>query len=386
MSFRDWLFGYKNNADNTISFNACTFDMPVELFYKKLAIDSSVNLIANAMVKARFRTLEKGKLKKGETHYLFNVKPNKNQNASEFIHEMVSNLLHNNEMLVVMVNDELYLADDWEKTEFAIKENMYNKVSIGDFTFDRPFNESEVFYFKMNNANILNVMDGLYNSYAKLLMASMNSYKRKNSKKFFVKIASSFSQMDDDQDDLSEMLSEQFKKFFNSDGDSLWPLEEGLELEDASAKSTNDKGDSRDTRAIIDDIFDFVAIAFHIPKGLLKGDVADVSDMTDNFLTFCVNPIAELVADEINSKMYTKTEYLSGTRLVVDTRMIKAVDVGASANAADKLLLSGTQNPDENRDMMGLEPLNEDWSTQYYITKNYGTSDDANASKGGDVK
>lgn len=384
LGIMDWLTGYRSNTDKTISLNACAFELPVEVFYKKLAVDSSVNLIANAMTKARFRTLENGKLKKGDTHYLFNVKPNKNQNASEFIHKMVSNLLYENEVLVLMIDGELYIADEWDKNEFAIKENIYNNVTIGDLTFDKPFNEKEVFYFKMNNTNILNVMDGLYASYAKMLMASMNSYKRKNSKKFFVKIDSQFSQQDDDQDDLSALLSEQFKKFFSSDGDALWPIEKGLELEDASTKSSDGKSDSRDTRAIVDDIFDFVAIAFHIPKGLLKGDVASVSEMTDNFLTFCVNPIAELIADEINSKMYTKSQYLTGTRLVVDTRLIKATDVGALANAADKLLLSGTHNPDENRDMMGLEPLNEDWSTQYYITKNYGTSEDANASKGGE--
>lgn len=377
MGFRDWLFGYSNTGSGTISLNACSFELPVELFYKKLAIDSSVSLIANAMTKARFRTLEEGKLHKGNTHYLFNVRPNKNQNSSEFIHEWVSNLLYENEALIVQIDDELYIASDWDKKEFALKENIYEGITIKNLTLERSFSETEVFYFRLNNDNILDVVNGLYASYGKLLMAATNSYKRKNSKKYFMRIGSALSQKDEDVDNLTEMFSEQFKKFYNSDGDSLWPIQEGVELEDSSAKSSNDKTDSRDIRAIVDDVFDFVAMAFHIPKGLLKGDVADVSAMTDNFLTFCVNPIAELMADEINSKMYKKDEYLNGTRLVVDTRLIKAVDVGALANAADKLLLSGTHNPDENRDMMGLEPLNEDWSTQYYVTKNYGTTDEA---------
>lgn len=381
MGLIEWFRGYRNNG-KTLSLNSCTFDLPVELYYKRLAVDSAINLIANAMVKARFRTLEKGKLKKGEIHYLFNVKPNKNQNSSEFVHEMTTNLLYKNETLIVMVNDELYIADDWEKKSFAVKENLYTNVAKGDFTFDRVFNESEVFYFKLNNENIVDVIDSLYTSYAKLLMASMNSYKRKNSKKFLAKISSAFSQTETDQEELTEMLSEQFRNFFNSDGDSLWPTEEGIDLEDIASKSTNDKTDSRDTRAIIDDIFDFVAIAFHIPKGLLKGDVADVSDMTDNFLTFAVNPIAELISDEINSKMYKKSEYLEGTRLIVDTWLIKAVDIASMANAADKLLLSGTHNRDENRDMMGREPLNTEESTQYYVTKNYGTSEES--MKGGE--
>lgn len=375
MGFRDWFFMSNQNADKTILLDACTLELQIELFYKKLAIDSSVNLIANAMVKSRFRTLDKGKLNKGNTHYLFNVKPNKNQNATEFIHKWVSNLLYENEALIVQIGDELYIADEWDKKEFAIKENIYNNVTVKNLTLERPFNESEVFYFNLNNENILDVIDGLYKSYGKLLAASIKSYKRKNSKKSFMRLSGAMSQQDDDVDELAKMFSEQFKKFYDSDGDAVWPLQDGLTMEDADNGSTaKEKIDSRDIRAIIDDVFDFVAIAFHVPKGLLKGDVADVEVMTDNFLTFCVNPIAELIADEINAKMYTKEEYLSGTRLVVDTRLIKAADISTLATAADKLLNSGTHNPDENRDMFGLEPLNEEWSQAYYITKNYETA------------
>lgn len=374
MGLVEWIKGFRNNADGTISLNACYFDLPVEVYYKQLAVDSSVNLIANAMTKARFRTFEKGKIKKGNVHYLFNVRPNKNQNASEFIHQMVSNLIYENEVLIVMLDDELYIADDWEKKSFAIKENIYNKVTVGDLTFERPFNESEVFYFRHNNKNIVEVVDGLYASYGKVLMAGMNSFKRKNSKKFFARLDGAFSQQDEDQDELTQMFSEQFKKFFNAEGNALWPIQDGIVLEDANAGAKEDKSDSRDIRATIDDIFDFVAIAFHIPKGLLKGDVADVAAMTDNFLTFCINPIAELIADEINSKLYKKSEYLEGTRIMVDTRLIKAVDIGVLANAVDKLLMSGTKSPNENRDMLGDDPINEAWADDYYITKNYASS------------
>lgn len=376
MGFKDWFFMSNQSADKTILLDACTLELKVETLYKRLAIDSCVNLIANAVIKSRFRTFEKGKIKKANMHYLFNVKPNRNQNASDFIRTWVSNLLYENEALIVQIGDELYIADEWDKKEFALKENIYNKVIVKNFTLDRSFNESEVFYFNLNNQNILDVIDGLYSSYGKLLAASIKSYKRKNSKKSFMRLDGAISQQDDDVDELTAMFSEQFKKFYNSDGDALWPLQKGLELQDADNGSTaKEKIDSRDIRAIIDDVFDFVAIAFRIPKGLLKGDVADVEAMTDNFLTFCVNPIAELIADEINAKMYSKKEYLEGTRLVVDTRLIKAADIATLANAADKLLNSGTHSPDENRDMFGLEPIGELWSEAYYITKNYETAE-----------
>lgn len=382
MKLIDWILGAQKE-DGTIPLNVCSLDLPVEAAYRRLAVNTSINLIAKAMTKARFRTLEAGKIKKGNVHYLFNVRPNKNQNASEFIRTFVTNLHYRNEALIVMVGEELFVADSWDKTTFVMKDSIYNDVTVGDFKFDRAFNESEVLSFSLNNENIVTVIDAMYASYGKLITASISNFKKRNSQKYFAEIGGAFSQVGDDQADLSEMLSEAFKEFAQSEGDAIWPLEEGIKLTPADDQK-EDKTGSREIRAVIDDIFDFTATAFHIPKGLLKGDVADVEAMTDNFLTFCINPLAEMIADEINSKMYTKDEYLNGTRMVVDTRLIKSVDVGAMANAADKLLMSGTHSPDENRDMMGLEPLNEDWSRQYYITKNYGTSEDANTPKGGE--
>ena len=45
---------------------------------------------------------------------------------------------------------------------------------------------------------------------------------------------------------------------------------------------------------------------FPIPPQLLKGNVADTEKAFNNFLTFCINPIAELLTDEINRKLYGK--------------------------------------------------------------------------------
>ena len=64
--------------------------------------------------------------------------------------------------------------------------------------------------------------------------------------------------------------------------------------------------EGRDIRAFIDDIFDFVAIAFQVPPQLLKGNVADTDKAVNNFLTFCINPLAELLTDEINRKCMAK--------------------------------------------------------------------------------
>lgn len=374
MGLINWLRTFLN-PDGTMSLQAVVQNLQVETYYKKLAIDSAINLIANALARSKFRTFEKGKNIRGNNYYLFNVKPNINQNATAFYHELVSNLIYDNEALVIMQNDELYIASDWTKTDFAFKDNIYSDVRVSNLKLDKAFNEQEVFYFKLNNDRIVQVIDSLYDSYGKLLSASMGAYKRGNAMKALVEIDSTVSLTDADQEAREDLFNVQFKNFFTAEGGAVLPLSKGLNYKEVKSSSGTNTT-SRDIRAVVDDIFDFVATAFHVPKGLLKGDLADVEGQVDSFLMFAVNPIAELLNDEINRKMYSKQDYLNRTYMRVDTMMIKYVDPTKLAVALDKLLSSGTTNADENRELMGFEPLNEKWSQEYYITKNYQRAED----------
>ncbi|OZS79452.1 hypothetical protein CF394_00680, partial [Tetzosporium hominis] len=270
MKFLEWL-GFSNADEETKQQYKEIYlaQVSLELHFKNLAINASINLIANAMLKARFKTYEEGKIKKANTHYMFNVQPNKNQNASEFIHQFVSNLVYNNEVLAVMQGDEIFIADDWEQVKFALKPNLYRKVTINDFSFDKVFNEQDVFHFRLNNEKMSRVIDSLYSSYGKLLGASMSSYRKKNSKKYFLEIETLIAQTEEEIEETVGALGEQFKKFFSSDGDSMWPIQKGTALTPADSSSSSSKIDSRDIRALADDVFDFVAMAFNIPKGLL---------------------------------------------------------------------------------------------------------------------
>lgn len=369
MGFFDLMGRWFSNDNGTIS-DCYIYELSIENYYKKLAIDTSINLIANALVRSKFHTFEKGKKKRGNTFYLFNVSPNVNQNATEFIHKLVSNLVYENEALAIMQNDELYIADSWSVTEFALKENIYTGVTVGDLTFDKSFTEKDILHYKLNNKNIVEVINGLYSSYGKLLAAGMNSYKRGNAMRAIVEIDSTVSFTDKDQAARDDLFNNQFKSFFNSEGGAVLPLQKGLKYTGVNSTSGNTSS-SRDVRAIVDDVLDLVSMALHVPKGLLKGDLADVEGQVDIFLMFGVNPIAELLNDENNRKMYTKEEYLERTYMLVDTSMIKYVDPTKMAIALDKMLSSGLTSINDNRERMGLEPINESWANEHFITKNY---------------
>ncbi|MEC2303263.1 phage portal protein, partial [Bacillus cereus] len=96
MGLREWISGFLG-SNNTITLKECLYELSVDYYYKKLAVESCIDLIANALTRSEFQTFEKGKEKRGENHYLLNVQPNQNQNASEFMHSLVNHLIMENE-------------------------------------------------------------------------------------------------------------------------------------------------------------------------------------------------------------------------------------------------------------------------------------------------
>ncbi|OAT73760.1 phage portal protein [Parageobacillus thermoglucosidasius] len=380
MGFLDWLsglFGSRNSITLT-EFQT----LSTTAYYKRLAVETCIDLIANTLTRCEFQTFENGKEKRGENYYLLNVQPNQNQNASEFIHSLVNRLIMQNECLVIMQNDQLYIADGWVKNEFALKENYYTDVQIGELTFQKVFHESEVLYFKLNDRNIMEVINGLYEDYGKLIASAIGYYKRKNNKRILIKGDFLRPQDEETQKLIDQMFEKQLADWFNADKPGVgFQLQKGYEFEDMSDSKSGvaQNSTSRDIAELVNDVINYVAMAFHVPRGLLKGDVADIEKQMDAFLLFCIKPIAELIQDEFNRKMYTKQEYLNRTYLKVDTNNLKIVDITQLATAADKLFAIGGLSINDILTMLGKEPINEDWANKRYVTKNY-----QEASKGGE--
>ena len=274
-----------------------------------------------------------------------------------------------------MIDDDLLIADSFTKTNFALKENFYKDVYINNYKLNDVFNETEVMHFKLNDENILNVIDGMYESFGKLLMSSMNYYKRKNNKRYLIKGDFLRAQDEETQKMIDAMFETQLKDWFdpNKEG-SAFQLQDGYEFNDMSdgiQANSGASGLSRDIAALVDDIFNYVAMAFHIPRGLLKGDVADLEGQMDSFLMFGVNPGVEVIADELNRKIYTKNEYLERTYLKIDTTKLKITDISKLSTAFDKLFAIGGMTINGIITELGGEPINESYADKRFVTKNY---------------
>ncbi|KOA76603.1 histone H1 [Clostridium botulinum] len=343
-----------------------------ELFYKQLAIESCINLIANCISKCEFLTFENGKEARKDNYYLFNVKPNQNLSGSEFWRKAIYKLFINNELLIVQIDNKFYIADSFNDDKYALKDNIYKDVVINDYDLKDTFKESDVFHLTLNNSNIKNLIDGLYMGYAKLIKAGQLSYIKSKTRRGVLNVPSTYPQTQDAQDDLTDIMNNRFKTFFQSEKDVVLPLTNGLNYEELGINNKGKSvGEVRDVRSYIDDIFDFVGIAFNVPPQLLKGNVADTEQAINNLLMFCINPLAKLISDEINMKFYRKADYLNRTYTKLDTSRIRVTTLKDIANALDILTRIGAYTIDDSLKALGKEPVNKDYSKQRYMTKNY---------------
>ena len=372
MAVTDWFVNlFKNRT--IVNIDGMYGGLEGELFYKELAIQTSINLIANTVARSEFLTFEKGKEVKKQNYYLLNVEPNQNKSSSKFWRDVIHKLVYENECLVVQINDMLYVADSFTQVKFALKENIYKDIVIDEYELKDVIVESKVLHFELHDQRIATVIDGIYADYSKLIKASSMNYKKNNARRGTLEIPANYPQTEKAQEDLQTLLSKRFKKFFEAEGGSVLPLTNGLKYQELEsnigAKSSAVEG--RDIRGFIDDIFDYVAIAFQIPPSLLKGNTVDTKDAVNNFLTFCINPLAELLTDEINRKLYGKELFLKNTYTKLDTTRIKVVDIKEVANALDILTRVGAYTINDSLKVLGIEPIDDEIGGIRFMTKNY---------------
>lgn len=341
---------------------------------RDLAFWSCVNLIANAIGRCDFRTFVNWNEAKGREYYLWNVEPNTNQNSTAFLHKMVAMLYKENEVLIVPTRkkdgtDALVVADSWQpSTEFPSRQNEYTGVSVGQFSYDKTFRERDVLHLTLNYCNIKPVIDGLYQSYMKLLKVAMQNYTWSNGQHWKVTVNQMATGQDNWLETFQKVIEQQIRPFLNS-GSAILPEYNGWKYENVS-KNTDDQKDASQIRSLITDIFDFTANAFLIPPVLLQGQVQGTSDAWRRFMTNCVDPLADQLSEEINRKRYGYEALITGNYLKVDTSAIEHFNLFDHAANIEKLIGSGYSYNDVQKAIGGQE-IKEPWAYEHFVTKNF---------------
>lgn len=353
-----------------------------DVYIREMAFWSAVNLIANAISKCEFKTFVNGKETKAHEYYLWNIEPNKNQNSSSFIHKLIAQLYRHNECLVIEQNGQLLVADSFNRTPYALLDDVFKDVTIGDLTFKRSFVQSEVIYLQLSSVDMKRVTDGLYGSYSKLITYSMNAYRRSKGTKGIFNYETIPVSGTAERDAFDSLINEKIGKWLSGDNAAL-PLGKGQTWTELQHKTYSSES-TRDIRAQIDDVSDFTAKAFGIPPALLRGDVQGVADALDNFLTFCIDPLTDMIQEEINRKRSGYKGFKDCIYVIIDTKQIKHVDLLSVSTAIDKLIGSGAFCVNDIRELVGELPINEEWANSHWITRNYMPFEEALAGQGGE--
>ncbi|MDO4720957.1 MAG: phage portal protein [Peptostreptococcaceae bacterium] len=376
----EWLARFVGE-DKTVNVEICQ-RLESEVYFKRLAIQCCINLIADTLSLAEFQTFEKRKQTQKTNHYLLNVEPNRNYSASAFWRAVVRRLVVDNECLIIITKDgQLYPAESFTRERYPFRENVYRDIVVDGFKMDSSYTEPQVLYLQLNDERITEIVHGVYETYSALIAHSQKTYKRSNAQRGILEIPTRTSEKDADRQKQEELMMKRFKRFFEAENGAVMPLTNGYKYEDLTQKGYKTGSDSRDIRALVDDVFYFTALAFKIPPTLFLGQVQDTAQAMKLYLNLCINPLGDLIATEINRKMYGMALYNAGTYVKLDTSKINVTDIKDLAMAADILFRTGVHTINENRVMFGKEKSDDKAADEIFVTKNYMKL--ADAEKGG---
>lgn len=348
---------------------------------KELALHIGISYIANALSKCEFKTYENGEETRGVLWYKLNVSPNANENSSQLINKLVEKCYYDGHALLFQHKNMLYCADSFDVDDSKPLEGYtFQNVTIGAQTLTKKFKASEVFYFKLDNKDVKKLIDSLYSDYAEIVDLAIQTFKRTNGKKYKL-VLEQYRAGDTKFNEIYEKsLKAQLKAFLESDG-AVYPQFQGTDLQEFSTATPTT---SADIIAMRKETFEVTAQGLKLPLPMMYGNITNMNEIVKVFLSFCIDPFADMVSEELTRKSYNYTEWEKKNYVVVDTSCINHISILEIGDKVDKIISCGVKNIDEVRKLFGDAPLNTEFSTSYFITKNYDLAENAlKTEKGG---
>lgn len=334
---------------------------------KSLAVDKSAEFIARIFAKSEFKYLEDGKAKFSDWNYLLNVRPNKNESASDFWQKVVYRLITKNEVLIVLtMDDQLLVADSYTRTKYAVYDDVFEFVTCKGFTFEKRFRMSEVIFLQYNNNRLQDYISDLFADYEKLHTRLVEALARNNQIRGTLKTKNNGSF---DKEMLAKLQSyaEILFKSFNTKTIAIVPAQDGMEY----TEHTNTTGTSNisvdELKKFRRQFDDEVADILGIPTALIHGDMANLENSQKMFNSYCYQSLVKKMSDGLNFALVSKWKYERNNLFVIIGEGQR--DKFALAENIDKLISSGAMTRNEVRSELGLESV--PGGDKFLITKNY---------------
>lgn len=367
------LFNFLEKKIDTSEISPVTQKLLDQVAFKELALHIGISYISNTLSKCEFKTYEEGKAVKNRLYYMLNVSPNPNQNSSQFINKFIEQCFYYGSALVVPHGDFIYCADNFDIDDSnPLKENTFSNVTFNCYELKKKHKANEVFFFQLENDSVKALIDSLYMQYSEIIDQAFKAFKRTNGTKYKM-ILEQYRAGDTQFNQIfKDVLQKQLKTFVENDN-AVYPQFKGIDLQEFSSAAPRTASDILSLRK---EVFEIVAQALKIPLSMMYGNITNMNEIVKVFLSNCIDPLADMIGEEITRKYYSFEEWKRGYKVVVDTTCINHVDIFEIAEKADKALASGLAHIDEMRKIVGWDELNTDFSTRHFITKNYALAED----------
>lgn len=337
----------------------------------QLALHIAISYIANTISKCEIKTYDKGEEVRDELYYLLNVNPNPNQNSSQMMNYLIERLFYDGEALMVKFGPSLYVADSFGVTENPTKANVFESVSIEGMSVARRFQAGDAFYFRLDNQNVTTLVQMMYGEYGKVMGAAIDKFVSSNSEKYKLELSNIAAGDKEFQKTFSETIAAQLKEFIESNK-AVYPQFQGTNLE---VLNTGGAASSSDVIAMRKEIFETVAQAFKIPMSMMYGNITNMGEIVKVYLSICIDPLAQMLSEELTRKTTDYESWKSGSRVVVDTSKILHVDILDIADDVEKLVGSGAFSINQVLDRCGYDRIDAEFADAHYLTKNIASMD-----------
>lgn len=368
------LFSRKGFLDGEI-----IVKIPEQAYIKELALYSAVSLIANAISQCEILVYENGKQVRNGNWYSLNVQANTNESASQFWHKVIENMLLAGEgkgAFVFISGGNLYCADSYnikERRPFKATGNLYDGIIVDTLELNRTFTGRDSMIFKLENRQANTLIDGMYADLSGLIASAVAGYKGANVPKWKFIIDSREAGSEQFQQQWQSKLKASIERYV-SGTDQVYVEYEGRKLEPVASGQVS-SASAEDNVKLINEVFDLVARAYHIPPGLMTAGNYNLTDVMTQFLTFTIDPIADMIGKTLTAA-YGQADFERGNYFRVDTSKIIHFDVFAMASNVDKLISSGFASVNETRKAADWDAAGDpddpyNWLNNHILTKNY---------------
>lgn len=373
----EWIFR-KNNGRVEDFLQIIATDL-TKVQLALMAQEKAAGMIAKAIAKSEIVLTQGDTRRKDAEYYRLNIRPNDNETATDFWFNVARSLVSTGDCVVVrMQNGKYYRANSYQMDNYVLFAKTYSHIVLTDgfneISLKYGVSSDDILHFRYSTDKLRVFTDNVLNNLNDALNAvqSLETIANTPLLKFKVDTNLQFRRRTVDGKEIRLTLDNVLDEFKSKiDGKKLAILTEqagtSLEFMDVKKQVT-----ATELATLADTINKECAAAYDIPLGVFNGQITEQSDATNEFITYAVSPVANVINDTLNAKLVGQSDYIGGERAFVWLAHFKHIDVIDAANSLDKLRAIGF-TLDEIFEMVGYPALNTDFSTARALTKNYAT-------------